>query len=214
MAAMILRLYSRYQNSAGQRVRIVLNLKGIAYEYVPVSSAASPEYRAINPQGLMPALEIDGQIVAQSLAIIGLIDELHPAPAILPVDPLDRAMARSFASLIAADLHPLNNNRVRNYLAGPMEVSEEKVSAWYGHWVATAFTSLETMLAARRAPTRYAFTDSAGLAEACLVPQMANARRFGCDLAAYPLLVALDEACRDLPAFAAAAPEAQTDYPG
>jgi maleylpyruvate isomerase len=211
---MTYRLHSRYQNSAGQRVRIVLNLKGIAYEYVPVPSASSPAYRAVNPQGLMPALEIDGQIVAQSMAIISLIDELHPTPPLLPADPIERAKARAFALLIAADLHPLNNNRVRKYLAGPMELSDEKIAAWYRHWVATAFTSLETALVGRTIATRFAFTDAPGLAEACLVPQMANARRFDCDLKPYPRLVALDEACRDLPEFVAAAPEAQVDYPG
>lgn len=211
---MTLRLHSRYQNSAGQRVRIALNLKGIDYEYVPVPSAAAPEYRAINPQGLMPALEIDGQIVAQSMAIIELIDELHPEPPLLPADPIERAKARAFALLIAADLHPLNNNRVRKYLAGPMELSDDNIATWYRHWVATAFTSLETALAGRSIPTRFAFTDTPGLAEACLVPQMANARRFECDLTPYPRLVALDAACKDLPEFTAAAPEAQVDFPG
>lgn len=211
---MTYRLHSRYQNSAGQRVRIVLNLKGIPYEYVPVAAASSPEYRAINPQGLMPALEIDGQIVAQSMAIITLLEELHPEPALLPADPIERAKARAFALLIAADLHPLNNNRVRKYLAGPMELTDGKVDAWYRHWVATAFTSLETALASRSVETRYAFTDTPGLAEACLVPQMANARRFGCDLTDYPRLVALDASCKDLPEFASAAPEAQVDFPG
>lgn len=209
----MLRLHSRYQNSAGQRVRIVLNLKGIAYEYVPVPAASSPEYRALNPQGLMPALEIDGQIVAQSMAIIELIDELHPEPSLLPADPIERAKARAFALLIAADLHPLNNNRVRKYLSGPMALPDEQVAAWYRHWVATAFTSLEAALANRSTHTRYAFTDAPGLAEACLVPQMANARRFDCDLSPYPLLVALDASCRDLPEFVAAAPVAQADFP-
>lgn len=210
---MQLRLHSRYQNSAGQRVRIVLNLKGLSYEYVPVPSASSPEYLAINPQGLMPALEIDGRIVAQSMAIIGLIEELFPRPALLPDEAIARATARSFAYLIAADVHPINNNRVRKYLAGPMGLDEARIAAWYHHWIATAFASLETMLAESRAPTRYAYTDTPGLAEACLVPQMANARRFGCNLAPYPRLIALDEMCRDLPAFAAAAPEAQPDFP-
>ena len=210
---MQLRLHTRYQNSAGQRVRIVLNLKGLSYEYVAVPSAASPEYIAINPQGLMPALEIDGQIVAQSMAIIGLIDELFPNPRLLPDDAIARATARSFAYLIAADVHPINNNRVRKFLAGPMGVDDARITAWYHHWIATAFTSLETMLAESRPPTRYAYTDIPGLAEACLVPQMANARRFGCDLSPYPRLVALDEACRDLPAFADGAPEAQVDFP-
>lgn len=209
-----LRLHSRYQNSAGQQVRIVLNLKRLSYEYVPVPSASSPEYRAINPQGLMPALEIDGRIVAQSMAIIGLLEELYPAPPLLPVDPFERAEARAFALLIAADLHPINNNRVRKYLAGPMEASEARVDGWYRHWVATAFESLETALARRFRSTRYAFTEAPGLAEACLVPQMANAREFGCDLAPYPLLGALDAACRDLPEFVAARPELQVDFPG
>jgi len=209
-----LRLHTRYQNSAGQRVRIVLNLKGLAYEYLPVPSVSSPDYLAINPQGLMPALEIDGRIVAQSMAIVGLIDELHPMPAILPTDPVTRAQARSFAYLIAADLHPINNNRVRKYLAGPMGVASAGVEAWYHHWVDTAFGALELSLAAIDRPaTRYGFTDSPGLAEACLVPQMANARRFGCDLRPYPRLRDLDAMCRDLPAFARAAPEAQPDFP-
>lgn len=212
---MQLRLFSRYQNSAGQRVRIVLNLKGLAYDYVPVAAAASPEFRAINPQGLMPALEIDGVIIAQSMAIIGLLEELFPDPPMLPADPLHRAMARSFANLIAADLHPLNNNRVRKYLAGPMGLDAAKVDTWYGHWIAETFTALETMLADPARPaSRFAYTDMPGLAEACLVPQMANARRFACDLAPYPRLRALDDTCRDLPAFAAAAPEAQPDFPG
>lgn len=211
---MQLRLHTRYQNSAGQRVRIVLNLKGIGYEYVPVPSASSPEYRAINPQGLMPALEIDGRIVAQSMAIIGLIEELYPNPPLLPADPIARAEARAFALLIAADVHPINNNRVRKYLAGPMGASQAQVDGWYRHWIATAFESLETALARRTRATRYAFTDTPGLAEACLVPQMANARRFDCDLAPYPLLNALDVACRDQPAFVAARPETQVDFPG
>lgn len=211
---MTLRLHTRYQNSAGQRVRIVLNLKGIDYEYVAVPSAASPEYRAINPQGLMPALEVDGRIIAQSMAIIGLLEELYPAPPMLPADPIERAEARAFALLIAADVHPINNNRVRKYLSGPMGASEAQIDGWYRHWIATAFESLETALYRRDRPKQFGFTDTPGLAEACLVPQMANARRFGCDLAPYPLLEALDASCRDLPEFVAARPEEQVDYPG
>lgn len=211
---MQLRLHTRYQNSAGQRVRIVLNLKGIGYDYVPVPSVTSPEYRAINPQGLMPALEIDGRIVAQSMAIIALLEELFPTPPMLPADPIERAEARAFALLIAADLHPINNSRVRKYLSEPMGASEAQVAGWYRHWVATTFESLETALVRRNTATRFAFTDAPGLAEACLVPQMANARRFGCDVAPYPLVEALDASCRDLPAFVAARPEMQVDFPG
>lgn len=211
---MTLRLHTRYQNSAGQRVRIALNLKGIAYEYVPVPDPASGAYRSLNPQRLMPALEIGGRIVAQSMAILELLEDLYPAPRLLPEDPLRRAEVRSFAHLIAADLHPLNNNRVRKYLAAELGVDEAGRLGWYRHWVASAFTSLETQLARRPAPVRFCFDDRPGLADVCLVPQMDNARRFGCDLSPYPLLCAVDADCRRLDAFQRAAPDRQPDYPG
>lgn len=209
---MKLRLHTRYQNSAGQRVRIVLSLKGVPYEYVPIPSLSSPAYRAINPQGLMPALEIDGRVVAQSMAIVELLEELFPEPSVLPKDPLLRAEVRAFAHLIAADLHPINNNRVRRYLADVVKADEATVAGWYRHWVATAFASLEAQLA-RRPRSRFCFGDTPGLADACLVPQMANARRFECDLSNYPRLVSVDAECRALEAFVRAAPEAQPDYP-
>ncbi len=209
---MKLRLHTRAQNSAGQRVRIVLNLKGVPYEYVAIPSLSSGAYRALNPQGLMPALEIDGRIVAQSMAIIELIEELFPEPGVLPVDPILRAEARSFAQLIAADLHPINNHRVRRYLAEVVGADPEQVLAWYRHWVAETFVSLETMLARRAGASRYCFGDRPGLAEACLVPQVDNARRFDCDLSRYPLLVAIDAECQGHEAFARAAPAMQPDY--
>ena len=210
---MRLRLHTRYQNSAGQRVRIVLNLKRLPYEYVAIPSLSSDDYRRINPQGLMPTLEVDGRMVAQSMAIIELLEELFPEPSVLPKDPMLRAETRSFAQLIAADLHPINNNRVRRYLSDVLGADEEQVRAWYRHWVAKAFGSLETQLARRQVQFPFCFGDGPGLADACLVPQMDNARRFGCDLSAYPLLVAIDGACRGLDAFIRAAPEAQPDYP-
>jgi maleylacetoacetate isomerase len=210
---MKLRLHTRYQNSAGQRVRIVLNLKRLPYEYVAIPSLSSGDYRRINPQGLMPTLEVDGRMVAQSMAIIELLDELFPEPSVLPEDPMLRAETRSFAQLIAADLHPINNNRVRRYLSDVLGADEEQVQAWYRHWVAKTFGSLETQLARRQVQFPFCFGDGPGLADACLVPQMDNARRFGCDLSAYPLLVATDGACRGLDAFIRAAPEAQPDYP-
>lgn len=211
---MTLRLHTRYQNSAGQRVRIVLNLKGIAYDYVAIPSLSSPAYREINPQGLMPVLEVDGRFVAQSMAIIELLEELFPEPSILPQDPLLRAEARSFAQLISADLHPVNNNRIRRYLAERLDVDDAGVLGWYHHWVGEAFSSLEAQLARRERETRFCFDDQPGLADACLVPQMDNARRFGCDLSAFPRLVAADAECRTLDAFLRAAPAAQPDYPG
>lgn len=210
---MRLRLHTRYRNSAGQRVRIVLNLKGIDYEYVAIPSLSSEAYRRVNPQGLMPALEIDGRFVAQSMAIVELLEELFPEPGVLPADPMLRAEARSFAHLISADLHPVNNNRVRRYLADVLHADDAEVLAWYRHWVAQAFASLEAQIARRPKPFRFCFGDRPGLAEACLIPQMDNARRFDCDLSGYPRLVAVDAECRQLEAFTRAAPEAQPDYP-
>jgi maleylacetoacetate isomerase len=210
---MRLRLHTRFQNSAGQRIRIVLNLKGIGYEYVPVPSVSAPEYVAINPQGLLPALEIDGQIVAQSMAIFELLEELFPEPPMLPEAPLRRAQARAFAQSIVSDLHPINNNRVRKYLAADMGLTDERIQRWYRHWVAVTFAGLESGLASGP-QTRFAFGDRPGLADACLVPQMDNARRFSCPLDDYPRLKRIDAECRTLAAFRDAAPEVQPDYPG
>lgn len=210
---MKLRLHTRYQNSAGQRVRIVLNLKGIDYEYVAIPSLSSESYRALNPQGLMPALEIDGRVVTQSMAMMELLEELFPAPSILPADPLLRADARAFANAIVADLHPVNNNRIRHYLGERLGADEDAVMAWYNHWLASAFRALEAMLERRPEPFRFCYGDAPGIADACLVPQMDNARRFNCDLTPYPLMVAVDAECRKRDAFTRAAPEAQPDYP-
>lgn len=213
LRAMQLRLHTRYQNSAGERVRIVLNLKGIAYEYVAIASLTAPDYRRINPQGLMPALEVDGRFVAQSMAIIAFIEELFPEPPLLPADPFERAQARAFALHIAADLHPINNNRVRKFLAGAMALGDEQVSTWYQHWVSVTLTALEAEMARRPVAHPFCFGATPGIADACLVPQLANARRFASDLAAYPLLNAIDARCRELAAFRDAAPANQPDYP-
>jgi maleylpyruvate isomerase len=209
---MHLRLHTRYQNSAGERVRIVLNLKGITYDYVVAPPVRSEDYRRINPQGLLPALEVDGQFVAQSMAIVEFLEEQFPTPSVLPTDPIERARARAFAHHISADLHPVNNRRVRAYLGSEMGQSDAAQLRWYQHWVAVAFTSLETELARRPVPYPFCFEDAPSIADACLVPQMANARRFDCDLAAYPLLVAIDARCRELAAFREAAPVNQPDY--
>ncbi|MEO1248846.1 MAG: maleylacetoacetate isomerase [Pseudomonadota bacterium] len=210
---MKLRLHTRHQNSAGERVRIVLNLKEVDYEYVPIPSLTSPEYREINPQGLMPLLEVDGTKVSQSLAIIELLEELFPEPSVYPANPLDRAQARAFSQVICSDLHPINVHRVRKYLGDVGGADDEQQSAWYQHWVAEGFASLETLLAKRDVPYEYCFGERPSVADACLVPQMDNARRFNCDLRSYPLLVAVDRACRRLQAFQNAAPSAQPDYP-
>lgn len=209
----MLRLHTRFQNSAGQRVRIVLNLKGITYDYVPVESVSSAAYRAVNPQGLMPALEIGGRIVAQSMAIVELLEDLFPEPSIFPSDAITRAEVRAFAHLISADLHPINNRRVRRYLADPIGADDDQIQSWYDHWVRTALTSLERQLQDRSDAGAFCFGDTPTLADACLVPQMDNARRFNIDLTAFPRLLTADAACRELTAFQLASPEAQPDFP-
>ena len=211
---MKLRLHTRYQNSAGERVRIVLNLKGVNYEYVPIASLSDEAYVALNPQGLMPTLEIDGRIVTQSMAIMELLEELFPQPSIFPDDAVLKAQARAFAQVIAADLHPVVVGRVRRYLGDVVGADTGADDAWYQHWQGEAFSSLETQLSRRLTASPFCFGDQPGIAEACLVPQMANARRFKSDLSAYPQLVAIDAACRELDPFVRAAPKAQRDFPG
>ncbi len=207
-----MRLFTRYQDSAGERVRIALHLKGLAYDYVPVGSLGAT-WRDINPQGLMPALAVEGGLFAQSTAILAYLEETHPEPPLLPAAPVLRAQARSFGQLIAADLHPLNNNRVRRYLADQCHLDQPQIVAWYHHWLAEAFTALETTL--RRRPHRwpFCFGETPGWADLHLVPQLRNARRFGCDLAPYPLLAEIDARCEGLDAFRRAAPQAQPDAP-
>jgi maleylacetoacetate isomerase len=209
-----LTLYSYHRNSAGQRVRIVMNIKGLSYAYISAPALAAGEYQAVNPQGLMPALAVDGAVVAQSLAIIELLEELHPKPSIFPRDVLRRAQARSFAGLICSDLHPINNNRIRRYLERTIGASATQIQAWYQHWVAVTFASLEAMLVQRAQPWRFCFDDKPTVADACLVPQVDNARRFACDLAPYPTLVGIDAECRTLAAFQQAAGTNQPDFPG
>lgn len=209
-----MRLFSQARNSAGWRVRIALHLKGLAFEYVPVSGLPPGTWRELNPQGLMPALAIGGRIVAQSGAILELLEELHPAPPLLPAAPVARAEVRAFAQAIAADLHPLNNNRVRKYLAGPLGRSPGEIDGWYRHWVAAGLAPLEETLRRSEAGGPFCFGPRPTLADLHLVPQLYNCRRFACDLAPYPRLVAADVACRTVPAFLAAAPERLPDYSG
>ncbi len=219
LAIMRLRLFSRWQNSAGERVRIALHLKGAPYEYVPVSSLPQGEWRRLNPQGLMPALLIDKgdgsppRAIPQSGAILEFLEEAQPRPSLLPADPVARAEARAFGSLIASDLHPINNNRVRRYLSDRLDANEAQVQAWYTHWVHLAFEALETALASRERDWPFCFGEAPGWADLHLTPQMANARRFGCDLNSYPRLRAVDERCQALDAFRRARPEAQSDFP-
>jgi len=207
------KLYTRWQNSAGERVRIALNLKGLAYEYVAVSSLPPGRYREINPQGLLPALDVGGRAIAQSAAILQYLEETHPDPPLLPPDPVARAEARAFAALVASEMHALTVNRVRLFLA-ELNVDEWNVRRWVRHWLTQGFGALEAMLAGRAAPSRFCFGDTPGWADLHLVPQLANGRRLDCDVSVYPLLLAVQKECTGLEAFRRARPEAQPDYPG
>jgi len=208
-----MKLYTYHRNSAGERVRIALNLKGLTYDYVSVPALGWDAYRAVNPQGLMPALEVGGRVVAQSTAILEYLEERHPEPRLLPDDPILKAQARAFGQLIAADLHPLNNHRVRVFLTKELNVSEPQVRHWYGHWVAVGLSALEVTLERRPEPWPFCFGQEPGWADLHLVPQMRNARRFECDLTAYPHLRAVEARCFELDAFRLARPEHQPDHP-
>jgi maleylacetoacetate isomerase len=209
-----MRLYTQWRNSAGERVRIALHLKAIDYEYVAIPSLPPGEYRRLNPQGLMPALQVGDRIFAQATAILEYLEETHPRPALLPADPVLRAEVRSFAQLITSDLHPLNNNRVRKYLAGSLGADPEAIQRWYHHWLKTGLDALEATLGRRAQPWPFCFGDRPGWADLHLVPQLANARRFDFDLDGYPALLGIDARCRALEAFHRARPEAQPDFPG
>ncbi|BBF86942.1 maleylacetoacetate isomerase [Aquitalea magnusonii] len=209
-------LYGYYRSSAAYRVRIALNLKGLEYRQQAVNllkgEQRDPAYLALNPQGLVPALLDGGQLLTQSLAICEYLDEAYPdTPALLPRDLHERARVRALALSICADIHPLHNARVLKYLEGELAQPEATRLQWIRHWIASGFAALEQQLAAK--PQPFACGDAPGLLDACLVPQVFAARRFGLDLTPYPHIVRVDAALADLPAFVAAHPARQADAP-
>ena len=204
-------LYDYYRSSAAYRVRIALNLKGVEYESRPVnllhSEQRADDYRALNPQGLVPMLEIDGHRLTQSLAIITYLDLTLPDPPLIPRDPVDGAHVRALALTIACDIHPLNNLRVLKYLSGELGLPQEERDAWYIHWLREGLPALETL--AKAGAGRFLFGDEPTIADVCLVPQLFNARRYNVPLDDYPTLLRADENANHIDAFAAAHPDRQ-----
>ncbi len=204
-------LYDYFRSSASYRVRIALNLKGVKYEQRSINLAEGDQkggdYRALNPQGFVPMLEIDGHRLTQSLSIIVYLDQKFREPPLMPVDPADAAHVRALALTVACDIHPLNNLRVLKYLRGPLGVSEEAKDEWYRHWVAEGLAALEEM--ARPRAGAFLFGDNPTIADICLVPQLYNARRFSVPVTDYPTLRRADETASAHAAFAAAHPDRQ-----
>ena len=212
-----MQLYTYFRSSAAYRVRIALNLKGLSYESISVhlqkegGQNLKPAYRAVNPQGKVPTLALHPAVpLIQSLAIIEYLDETHPNPPLLPANPLERAKVRAFAQVIACDIHPLNNVAPLRYLKNKLGQEQAAIDAWYHHWIIEGFTALEALVYPIRSGP-YAFGADVTLADICLVPQVANARRLNVPLDRFPKLVAIDAACNKLDAFIKARPENQPD---
>ena len=212
-----MKFYGYFRSSAAYRCRIAFNLKGLAPDFVPVhlrrggGEQKAAGYREINPQALVPSLEVDGRVLTQSLAIIEWLDETHPEPRLLPADPFARAEVRAFALAIAAEIHPLNNLRVLQYLKHQLKQEQAAIDTWYRHWVEEGLQACERLVLrnSRRGP--YCFGEAPGLADVVLVPQLYNARRLNSDLSGCSTLVEIDATCAAHPAFAAAHPDKQPD---
>jgi len=209
-----MKLYTYFRSSAAFRVRIALNLKGLAYEPAFVHLAKgehrAPAYGAVNPQALLPTLEDGGRLLTQSLAILEYLDETHPEQPLLPKDPFERARVRSLAMLVACEIHPVNNLRVLQHLKRALGQSEEQVNAWYRHWIADGLAKLEADLA-RPGTGIYCHGNLPTIADCCLVPQVFNAQRYQCDTTPYPTTMRVFAACMKLDAFDRAQPSKQPD---
>ncbi len=210
-----MKLYGFSRSSAAFRVRIALNLKGLAYEdefiHLRRGEQRGSEYLAVNPQGLVPALEADGHTLIQSMAIIEYLDETHPEPPLLPHDPGGRARVRAMAEIVACDIHPINNLRVLRYLHGPLGHDQPVIETWYNHWIAAGFEALERLLVGDRRSGAFCHGDTPGLADIALVPQAVNSERYNLDLSPYPTVSRIYANCMRLDAFSAAHPNNQPD---
>ena len=212
-----MKLYTFFRSSASYRVRIALNLKGLNYEQAAIhlrrggGEQLMPAYKALNPQALVPALEDNGRVLTQSLAIIEYLDETHPTPPLLPKDPADKALVRSMALVIACEVHPIQNLRVLNYVKATYNQTDEQVNKWAQHWIDLGVSALQEMIVSQSRCGKFCFGDSPTLADICLIPQLGNARRYGCDLSKYPTILEIEKNSNAIPAFADAAPEKQPD---
>ena len=210
-----MKLYTYFRSSAAFRVRIALNLKGLAYEPLFVHLAKGehrrPEYAGAYPQGLLPTLVIGDQSLSQSLAIIEYLEETRPNPPLLPKDALGRARVRSLSLLVACEIHPLNNLRTLTHLRKTLGQNEDQVASWYRHWIADGLGKLESDLARGKAIGKFAHGDSPTMADCCLVPQVFNAKRYESDLGAYPTVMRVFDTCMKLEAFDRAQPSKQPD---
>ena len=209
-------LYDYWRSSAAYRVRIALNLKGVEYESRQVDlrddQQKAADYRALNPQGLVPMLEIDGHRLTQSLAIINYLDLRYPNQPLIPAMAADRAHVVILALMVACDIHPLNNLRVLKYLAGPLGHDEAAIAAWYNHWILEGFEALERIVAHDGQAGDFCHGDAPTLADICLVPQVVNARRYNLDMAAFPTVRKIFDNCLEIEAFRNAVPEEQPDF--
>ena len=211
-----MKLYSYYRSSAAYRVRIALNIKQVPYDIVPIhltrngGEQYSSSYMDINPQSLVPSLEVDGQVITQSTAIIEYLEERYAAPPLLPESLIDRARVRALVQAIACDVHPLNNLRVLKYIEGPLGHNEKVKLDWYHHWLARGFDAIEMLLEDNHSE-KYCFHGQVTMAELFLVPQLYNAIRFSFDLIPYPKINSIYHHCIQLKAFSDAAPEQQPD---
>lgn len=210
-----MKLYGYFRSSAAYRVRIAMNIKGIEcereYVHLRQGDNRSPEYLALNPQGVVPTLAVGEAAIGQSLAIMEYLDEVNLEVPLLPSDALGRARVRQLAQIVACDIHPLNNLKVLTYLREEMGQAQEAIDAWYRHWVETGLAAFEALLAESPATGLFCHGDDPGLADACLVPQLFNARRFDADLSAMPTALRVEANCNELQAFRQAAPENQPD---
>ena len=210
-----MQLHNFFRSGTSHRLRIALNLKGLHYDYVAVdlrrNMHQSDAFKAINPQGLVPALVDGGHVLTQSVAIIEWLEERYPTPALLPADANDRARVRALAAIVGCDIHPVNNKRILDALRGSFGADDAAINHWCGTWISAGFEALEALLQADTERSVFCFGNAATIADVYLIPQVESARRFKVDLTPYPTIVAIDQACAQLPAFARAAPAVQPD---